>query len=537
MTMKLNRRIFLRGLGGAVVAAPFLSSVAERAARAQGTPAEDPRRLFIMFTHYGCITNSWFPAPSHGALTPELLQPTSLKSLAPYASKILLPRGIRAMNQWGPRPTYGQINDPHTQVVGSYFSCHPVTPNGVVEPGQFLPSNEAKFNAKPTGRTLDHIAAEQVSPTKTPLVMRIGNRNDSPQSAISYSAPQEAFPGVGAPLQVFNQLTMLFQDGGPMNPDTYRTARGKQVLDLVRHDLMSLEAQVMSAADKKKLSDWKDLLVDMTNVVRAECNQATADSLGIKTNTATQDITAGITEVMMNLGVLAAICDANRVFVFKFPPGYTFTGLGISQEHHNLSHRQNDALQGGGTCLAGVNDMLKKIDTWHAEQFAYLVGQLDKFNEGAGTVLDNSAVCYFQELSDGNSHNLNNMPIVQAGSCGGYFKTGQIINVWDGSADMSNGKSEAACSSGGTEMNPTTNGDHPTGTDQKVANAPINKYFCNLLNAIGVKAGADGWPAENGTQPVEKFGKYDDTGLFGDGGTAPPTIKDPGEFAELKANG
>lgn len=533
--MKLNRRIFLRGLGGAVVAAPFLSSVAERAARAQGAPTDDPRRLFIMFTHYGCITNSWFPAISHGEMKSELLTPTSLKSLAPYASKLLMPRGIRAMNEWGPRPTVGQVNDPHTQVVGSYFSCHPVSPNGVSVNGG-LPSNEAKFNATPTGRTLDHIAAEQVSQTKTPLFMRVGNRNDSPQSGISYSEPNTAFSGVGTPMQVFNQLTMLFEEGGPVNQDTYRTARGKQVLDLVRHDLESLEGKVMSAADKKKLTDWKDLLADTTNVVRAQCSRETADSLGINTGQTTQDITAGITEVMMNLGVLTAICDGNRVIVLKFPPGYTFNGLGLTQEHHNLSHRQGDAFQGGGKCVAGVNDMLKKIDTWFMDQFAFLVGQLDKFDEGSGTILDNSAVCSFQELSDGNSHNLNNMPIIQAGSCGGYFKTGQIINVWDGSADMSNGKSDKACASGGTEMNPTTNGAHPTGTDESVANAPINKYFVDLLNAIGVKAGDDGWPALGGTKPVEKFGKYDDTTLFADGGTAPATIKDPGGFDELRAN-
>ena len=44
-------------------------------------------------------------------------------------------------------------------------------------------------------------------------------------------------------------------------------------------------------------------------------------------------------------------------------------------------------------------------------------------------MLDNTATVWFQEMSDGNSHNLNNMPILQAGSCGGYFKTGAAVNV------------------------------------------------------------------------------------------------------------
>jgi hypothetical protein len=67
-----------------------------------------------------------------------------------------------------------------------------------------------------------------------------------------------------------------------------------------------------------------------------------------------------------------------------------------------------------------------------------------------------------------------------------------------------------------------------------VATQPINKYYCNLMNAIGVKAGADGFPALGGTAPVTCYGKYDDTTLFATP-DAPPVIKDPGEYTELRA--
>ena len=36
---------------------------------------------------------------------------------------------------------------------------------------------------------------------------------------------------------------------------------------------------------------------------------------------------------------------------------------------------------------------------------------------------------WLPELSDGAAHNLNNLPIVIAGSAGGYLKTGQVVNV------------------------------------------------------------------------------------------------------------
>ena len=67
MSTQIKRRMLLRGLGGAVVAAPFLSSIWRRAAKGQA--AATPKQLIVMFTHYGCITTKWFPQKSHGALT------------------------------------------------------------------------------------------------------------------------------------------------------------------------------------------------------------------------------------------------------------------------------------------------------------------------------------------------------------------------------------------------------------------------------------------------------------------------------------
>ena len=53
-----------------------------------------------MFTHYGCITTRFFPEKSHGPLAASDLETTNLAALAPFAGKLLIPRGIRAMNEW-----------------------------------------------------------------------------------------------------------------------------------------------------------------------------------------------------------------------------------------------------------------------------------------------------------------------------------------------------------------------------------------------------------------------------------------------------
>src|SRR5687768_16158477 len=144
MKKTFNRRILLRGLGGACVAAPFLPSIAEREAKAQGATAAAPKRLIVFFTFHGCLTNRWFPAKSHGTLsTADYQAMTTLAPLAPFAPKLLMPRGIRAMNEWSFEGTLGQKNDPHTNAAASMFTCQPLTPNSTTSSA----SNPGKFDA------------------------------------------------------------------------------------------------------------------------------------------------------------------------------------------------------------------------------------------------------------------------------------------------------------------------------------------------------------------------------------------------------
>src|SRR6187549_3542526 len=159
MTNYMNRRILLKGLGGAVIAAPILTSLLPKEARAQAAAAT--KRTIIMFTYYGCITNNWFPQKLNGDLVAADLMGTSLEALAPYTAKLLMPRGMRTMNEWtqnnrGVGKGRGQGNDSHTQCAGTALTLQPVTPNSN-DPFSF--NQDTKFNAKPVGRSLDHIMA------------------------------------------------------------------------------------------------------------------------------------------------------------------------------------------------------------------------------------------------------------------------------------------------------------------------------------------------------------------------------------------
>ena len=61
--------------------------------------------------------------------------------------------------------------------------------------------------------------------------------------------------------------------------------------------------------------------------------------------------------------------------------------------------------------------------------FADFLRLLDSFEEGDGTLLDNTAVVWMWEQSNGGTHNRRDMPIVIAGSMCGTLETGRRIDA------------------------------------------------------------------------------------------------------------
>jgi hypothetical protein len=537
----MTRRLFLRGVGGFTLAAPFLGSLYE----ARGQTVTPPKRLVIFYTHNGCLTDRWFPKVENGPLTAADLTGT-LAPLAGFAPKLLLPRGFRSMNAFG----QGQSIDPHDQACGSKLTCAPLNDDA---------------NRYPTAESLDHTVAKLINPNKTaPLVLSVGAASTKIKEVISFSAPNTAFPANVNPQTVFNALTLgsgttptTTGSTGTISPQVdYHVKRGQSAIDLVRGDLSRLQKQKMSSADQTRIQNWLDLLRDTEVGVGGmggagasmmgslACSSDTAANLGITSTTLTAAsptgaITPGVFsgggaptgsqadknlatsftlggDMMMNLMALNMICDANRVFVMLYPGYVVFNWDSImdTTDHHSLSHRTG-SINVVGSCISGVLDKINQIDQWYAGKFAKLVGLFDSINEGNGTLLDNTATMWLPELSDGAAHNINNLPILIAGSAGGYLKQGRAVNVESTTTLIGGGNSDNSCQNGGGS-NPSMGGTGSTG-----GNVPINKLYVTLMNAVGCTA--------NGGK-VTTFGVMDGT-------NANPGITNPGEVTALTSAG
>ena len=96
--------------------------------------------------------------------------------------------------------------------------------------------------------------------------------------------------------------------------------------------------------------------------------------------------------------------------------------LDVEEGHHSLSHEPDKNKE--------AQDKLTRINTWYCEQLAYLAGRLKETKE-PGTkqsMLDNTLILWTNELGHGNSHSLNNLPMVLVG--GGFgFEMGRFAKV------------------------------------------------------------------------------------------------------------
>ena len=125
--------------------------------------------------------------------------------------------------------------------------------------------------------------------------------------------------------------------------------------------------------------------------------------------------------LMYEIQVLAFQTDSTRISSFMLGnagSNHTFPDVDVRDGHHSLSHHQDDAEK---------IELIRRVDRYHMEQFAWFLGRMRSVTEGDGTLLDNSMILYGSAISDGNRHNHDDLPIILAGKAGGTIDTGRHV--------------------------------------------------------------------------------------------------------------
>lgn len=469
----MNRRNFLRGLGGVAVGLPFLESLAARRGRAE--PTAWPKRMVIFFTCNGVNMSRFFPTTPYGALTDASFgSDRSLRALAPFKDKLLIPRGLHMVPRGFNRD--GTPGDDHAKGMGGKLTA------------QRLLDATNKYAAGPS---VDQLAATKINPKgRSPMTLTVGRAGGDGLGVISYKGSGQPVKGEQNPKTAFDDLM-----GVPTADDATKARlklRKESVLDVVKQDFDRLKRAGLSSDDQKKLDAHFTLIRDTeTGITGAGLPSCTLPSdtvaaLGMLDPTKiTQDAEfKKVGRLHLDVMAIALACGHTNVASVQWGSGaggpvFRWDGMDHVYNHHKLSH--GTTLDDGGDAVAGYEQMLADIDAWYADQFLYLLQRMSAYTEGTGTLLDHSVVCWANELSDGKAHDFRDLPYVLAGSCGGYLKTGQYVKV--------------------TAQANTLND----------VDAPHNQLLTTMLNAVGCKADDGG--------PITNFGGYGK----------------PGEIAGIKA--
>lgn len=392
--MRVKRRTLLRGLTAGLVSLPSISAVfGGRRALAAG---EHPRRLIVYWTPNGTVHNRFFPTGSN------LTEKPILAPLSDHAADLTLIK-----------TTFSGNGDHKT---GLPFSTT----------GRPKVIGEAE-----SGISIDQAIASSIgSETHRASLVLTGQTKDNRRGYISANADGSRNPPMKEPADAFEFMFGAYGGEDPQVPGPDDVAIQGSILDVVQSDLSSLQARA-SAADKVKLEAHAEAIRQLEKDIEGgpiECET---------TNPIPPDASFGYDErCHRHCDLIAAsfACDLTRVVSFQTAPaghdntGFGFLGIDAGDLHLGTAHSATADAQDNE-----ASDIMATIHAYHASVLAYLIDKLKQIPEGDGTVFDNTAILWTNECAHGN-HGHRPVPVVLAGSMGGFLKTGQYLQEELGSA-------------------------------------------------------------------------------------------------------
>ncbi len=405
-TPPISRRTVLRGLGAAV-SLPWLDAMTKASAFA-AAPA-GPLRMAFFYVPNGVHMQDWTPK-EEGLLN---ALPDILKPMMALKDDINILTGLAQHNG----EALGDGPGDHARALATFLTgAHPKKTDGA----------DIKV-----GMSVDQVAADRVGKnTRFPSIelgiergAQAGNCDSGYSCAYSsnISWRSETTPVAKEinPRLVFERLfgdsSSGGYDAGKAKRDRYR----KSILDLVAEDAKQLQGR-LGATDRRKVDEYLTAVREIERrLVRVEAKADIAPDFATPVGIP-NDYKDHI-RLMGDMIVLAFQSDLTRIATFMYAnEGSTrpYPFIDVPEGHHDLSHHGNDPAK---------HEKIKKINTFHVEQFAYVVGRLKAIREGDGTLLDRSMLVYGSGIGDGNRHNHDDLPVLLAGKANGSIKTGRHL--------------------------------------------------------------------------------------------------------------
>ena len=425
----INRRAFLRGAGGVAVALPFLEGYLERSAF--GALPTNPVFAFFICTANGVVQaggqdpEKFWPMALGPLDTPTLAAATDrcTSLLADHASRLLFVKGINYPN--------GGTGCGHASGLAQCLTG--LAPTG------------ASNKAVSTGESVDTTIAKLVNPSGVdPLTLYSGLKEGFINEKLSFTAAGQVRAAEGNPYNVYKKLMGVATPGGTGGGSTtidQLVKRRKSCNDLVRAELNTLRNRSdLSSADKQRLDQHFSYIRDLENTMTGMAMQCSTTGLDVNAINALNTGSAfrqngkieDVAKLQMDLVELAFSCNMTRVATLQVGDGTDHTNYVVdgvtTEKFHYISHRQADDGSGTGAKIANAVELHTKIDRIRMGTFKYMLDRWKTYATPNGPLLDNAFAMWTNHVAAGPSHSFRNLPIIIAGSAGGYLKQGQFID-------------------------------------------------------------------------------------------------------------
>ena len=426
MKKTMNRRMFLCGAGGAVMAIPFLPSLLTRAFAADPGPGEVGKCFMAICTEHGGVwgTNMY---PSDASLTQTMY----------YAGRDVRYGNLPSTPDADGKVVFSPMCSASAQVMTPALAAKFNILRGVDAPyrighslGHQLGNAAESINNGIVGMTpgyqtatIDQVMAHSPSfYTQEDLGSKMTQRSfcvGSGQQSWGFSSPSTKTgaviqrPSQGNNKRLFDHL---------FNPGTSLYNIDEVIIDRVKasYDRLKKDPR-LSKGDLARLNQHVERMFEIERklLVTANMGDPPIEKPAVSSNANFDDAVylwnpennAKACHLINDIIVAAFESGVSRVGTWK--QGYFFVGGAISDWHGNVAH--------GGL---GAAESQKKTLAWNQGTFEHamvdLAAKLDNVTTADGkTLLDSSLLMWSSEYGDGLGHATDNIPTVLAGTVGG----------------------------------------------------------------------------------------------------------------------
>lgn len=408
--LALPRRTFLRGLG-ATIGLPLLEAMVPALTAVARTAAAPVPRLGFIYHPMGTIYDQWTPSREGTQFDiPRILAP-----LAPHRDRLMVITGLAHKEG----ASKGDGSFPHPRAGAVWLS-------GVHATAVTTVGAEVRL-----GPTADQIAGRTIG--RQTLVPSLEMALEQPSafacdgstclftSTFCWKDEKTPVPMESHPRIVFERL---FGSGGSVDQRRADRRTDASILDSVVDDAARLQ-QRLGASDRIRLAEYLDGVREIEQrISRSEGQTESVVELPDRPSEIPTDWEEHA-KLMFDLQVLAFKSDTTRVFSLMMGrelSGQVFRKLGLSEQHHIITHHRNDQK---------LIEQKVQIDVYHMQVLRYFLDKLHETTDGDQSLLDSSLIVYGSAMGDGNQHAFHDIPTLILGKGAGRINSGRHIKRQD----------------------------------------------------------------------------------------------------------